>query len=143
MQAFGFVSIHCGWKPSGFLPFFSSRGVETMTEQKTLFIDPNADVSGIRPADLTEPLVIEITDTDPVVTVEERQAKSGGKFDQYTLNLKDRRVSYLFQRDLAPLAKEWGGDPSEWKGKKVSITAEADGEFMRVVVKPLETTVAA
>ena len=95
-------------------------------------ISPDSDTSGIRPEDITGGIAFVIgTDANGrCVTQEKRTAKDGGKFIQYTIygtvDGEKKRISYLFDRDLAPLARGWGKQPQLWLGKTAFVTGIKD-----------------
>jgi hypothetical protein len=97
-------------------------------------IDPNADVAGIRPQDITDGVAFEVDmdDNGKVCTVQERPSRTGGSFKQYTINGKvdgvKRRLSFLFEKDLAPLAREWGRNPASWVGHTLFVTGVQHNE---------------
>lgn len=113
-------------------------------QQATLRIRKDADTAGIRPQDLNdkgEDFTICPNDDGFCVTVEERTAKKGGKFQQYNLHLCDmngnkRRLGFLFESHLAPLARAFGDDPTQWDGKDVTVIGFKDGQNWNVEVKP-------
>ena len=85
-----------------------------------------------------------------IVAVDEtKQMQIQGKrgFLQYELLLLggfegaagEFRVSFLFDRDLTRCVETWGEDTDKWKGKKVDVSAEKDGEYMRWNIQPVES----
>lgn len=105
-------------------------------------IDPDADVSGLQPSELTEGKVF-IISTDAngkPVTAEKRKSKTGGEFTQYTLHLRDEnnqkhRLSYLFTRHLAPIARRWGKNTEAWHEAAVKITGFQNGQYWDVKIE--------
>lgn len=109
-------------------------------------ISKEADISGINPADLIgkeeEYTITAPEEEDDCLTAEDREARNGGTFTQYTLHLLDgsddkKRLSYLFERHLVPLAKAHGEDSTNWIGQKVIVTGKMDGKYANPVLKPI------
>lgn len=119
-------------------------------EQTKIFINPNADVSGIRPEDVMQGDNFRVTNdnTTPVLTIQERTPRNGGgSFTQYTLNLttslgEPRQLRFLFERHLAPVAKVFGADPDAWRGRIIWVKGiqvkKQGGTFWDVEVKAVQ-----
>lgn len=101
---------------------------------------------GIRPEDLTgdEMFNIRLNGGD-CVAAEERTAKKGGDFTQYTLFLvdcttkEDKEIRFLFGKHLNPLIKQWGKKTEDWEGNTINIRPKKKGEFWDVELCPTET----
>lgn len=99
-------------------------------------IRKDADTAGIRPQDLPmegQQFTIQANADGATVTVDTRKAKKGGDFQQYTLHVTDknmnrRRLSYLFESHLAPLARAYGDNPLEWDGQTCTVKPFKDGQ---------------
>lgn len=115
-----------------------------MTDSKlsSFEINPDADVSGIRPQDITQGIVfvIDMDDSGLTCTVNERPSRTGGSFKQYTLhgkvNGEKKRLSFLFEKQLAPLARQWGRNPAAWVGKRLFAQGVQRGQFWDVNIQP-------
>jgi hypothetical protein len=119
-------------------------------EQQKIFINPNADVAGIRPEDVAGGDTFRVTsDTkSPVLTVQERQPRNGGgSFTQYTMNLQNslgepKQLRFLFERHLAPLAKVFGADPEAWRGHIIALkgiqVVRGGGQYWDVEIKAVQ-----
>lgn len=101
-------------------------------------IDTEADVAGIRPEDITNGIkfVLDMNEQGLTCTVNERASRTGGNFKQYTLHGKvdgvSRRLSFLFEKDLAPIARAWGRNPASWVGKTLFVQGVQKGAFWNV-----------
>lgn len=113
------------------LSYHPKRGEQKMAQQK-LSIDPKADQrDGINPKNLVginaEFVIYHNPETGEPLDMEMRNGKNG-PFKQYTLHLQTpsgeyRKLQFLFEKDLAPIARAYGNDPSGWQGQPVVVTA--------------------
>jgi hypothetical protein len=105
-------------------------------------INPDADTAGIRPQDITDGIafVLDMDDSGNVCTVNQRASRTGGEFKQYTLhgtvNGEKRRLSFLFEKQLAPIAREFGRNPAAWVGKTLFVTGVPRGNYWDVTIQP-------
>jgi len=79
----------------------------------------------------------EVKDT---VTLEERQAKKGGSFEQYKLFLEDehktlRVANYLFRRQLNNLFDNYGEHTESWAGNYVVLKGVTDGDYFALEIE--------
>lgn len=114
-------------------------------------ISATANIKGIRPKDMTAPerMTIFVPEgIDDCLEAEKREnKKDGGEFTQYVLHLQDadeahRVLRFLFEADLAPLAKAYGGESATWGGNMVElrpIETKRDGKvFINAEIVPVE-----
>jgi len=76
-----------------------------------------------------------------VLAQEERTAKNGGTFLQYTLFLEDeelneRELRFLFNKHLNVLIRSFGGDSKKWEGKDILVIPQTKGEYSDVKLEP-------
>lgn len=86
----------------------------------------NADISGLRPADfLDKPAIVEILSEPELMN-------TGRDFKQYQIRvrvqgeLNEQMINFLFERQLSPIARAYGGEDEElknWIGKHLNIKA--------------------
>jgi hypothetical protein len=96
-------------------------------------ISKTADIGGINPKDYAnKPAVFTIAYNEEIsdTVIEEVQAKKDGSpMKRYTLNLIDeqgneRKLSYLWARDLAVISRKYGEDTTKWGGYRIELSAK-------------------
>jgi len=110
-------------------------------------INPDADVGGLIPKEYKDRAALILKIVKPI---DEEERKG-----QYRLVVTDeegteKSLRFLWERQLAPLAKEFGSDADTWVGKKIAAHVDVstsekrdkDGDpFYNWVLRPFEQKV--
>ena len=102
------------------------------------------NANGINPKNMigTERFQIRYSEEhDDVILTEERNAKNGGTFKQFTLLLaeedgSERELRFLFNKHLNTLIRAFGGDTKKWQGKDILVIPQTKGEYADVKLEP-------
>lgn len=110
----------------------------------------NADVSGLKPEEFIDTKAIFEILTPP------EEMDNGRDFKQYSLKVRNTTtgteslLNFLFERQLSPVARRYGGEDDElknWVGKHLNVTAikgkpNAEGKvYANFELSPVEDTI--